>query len=217
MLRGAAPIACFLGLCAQAQDLGSLNVFDVRLPLHQRFVLTAHTRLRSSQHLSNYFQSRAGAVGSTQLTHRLGLATGYYFIDQRRSSGMGHDSWQRVFAGPVVTLHASPRATLESRTLYERFLSMPGGGYNRFRQRIALDLPRARLRPWTQVEALLTRVPGAQGDVVNRVTRRYGAGIGLPTRAAFKLRLGLEYRQNLTGPGIVNLVSVVEWRPTIPQ
>ena len=196
-----------------ALDFGSLNLADARLPLHKRFTLTAHSRLRSDHNLSRYLQSRAGAIGLTHLTPKLSLVTGYYFIDQGRPSQTGRDSWHRLFTGPLFVPIRTPNFVLESRTLYERFLSVPSGDFTRFRQRLWVDLPRLPLQPWMQVEGLVTRFPSA-GGAVNRFTRRYGAGIGLQAPNSMRIRLGVEYRQNITGPGMFNLVSIVEWRPT---
>lgn len=209
-------VLCLLVSCATlpAIDFGSLSLADARLPLHKRFVLTAHSRYRSDHDLSRYLQARAGAIGVTQLTPKIGLVTGYYFIDQGRSSQTGRDSWHRLFTGALIHPIRKPNFVLESRTLSERFLSVPSGDFNRFRQRLWVDLPRLPLQPWMQVEGLLTRIPGAQGAIANRFTRRYGGGIGLQTPNHIRIRLGLEYRQNNSGPGMVNLVSIVEWRPT---
>ncbi|MBN8730945.1 MAG: hypothetical protein J0L64_10410 [Acidobacteria bacterium] len=196
-----------------AADFGTLNLADARLPLHKRFVLTAHSRFRSDHDFSRYLQSRAGAIGLTQLTPKIALVTGYYFIDQGRPSQTGRDSWHRLFTGPLIHPIRKPNFVLESRTLHERFFSVPSGDFNRFRQRLWVDLPRTPLQPWMQVEGLLTRVPGPGGAIANRFTRRYGGGIGLQAPNSMRLRLGLEYRQNIVGPGMVNLVSIVEWRP----
>lgn len=212
MLRGSALLALCLPLASPALDLGSLHIVDARMALHSRFVLIAHNRVRSDQDLSRYFQARSGAIGLTQIKGRLNLVTGYYFIDQRRAAVDARDSWHRAFFGPLAVLQPHPGVLLESRTLYERFLSVPGGDFNRFRHRLWIDLPRTPLQPWAQAEALLTRVPSPGGSVANRFTRRYGGGIMLTRGPELRLRVGVEYRQNVAGPGMVNLVSIVEWR-----
>lgn len=213
MLRGSALLALFLSAASQAQDLGSLHIADARLPLHRNFVLTAHSRVRSDQDLSRYFQARGGAIGMTRIKGGLHALTGYYFIDQRRVTSQVRDSWHRVFGGPIAFIPLSEGVLLESRTLYERFLSVPNGDFNRFRQRLWFDFPQTRLQPWAQIEGLLTRVPNPSGGAANHFTTRYGAGIGRNLLPDLRLRVGLEYRQNVGLPGTVNVVSILEWRP----
>jgi len=210
-------LALFLSVASQAQDLGSLHIADARLPLHRRFVLTVHNRARSDQDLGRYFQARTGAIGMTQLKGRLHVLTGYYFIDQRRVTSDPRDSWHRVFGGPIAFIPVGKHLMLESRTLYERFLSVPTGDFNRFRHRLWFDFPTSKLQPWAQVEGLVTRVPYPEGGAANRFTRRYSAGVGFNMPSSSRLRVGLEYRQNLAGPGTVNLVSIFEWRPTFAR
>lgn len=173
-------------------DAESLHINNVEMFLHKRVTLQAHSRVRTRNEYREFFQARFGPILNFQLNRRVTAIGGYYFIDQRFPGGAGRnwEDFNRYFGGTSIQILRRPSWVVDGRTLVERFHTIPGGDFTRFRNRAMLT------KAWHNWQAISTvEVLYAQG----KPTLRVGAGLNRRMNRNLLMGFGYELRQYNNG------------------
>ncbi len=189
------------------QDVESLHQFNAFLKPTDKLTIQAHFRLRTNENVSSFFQVRGGPIATFAVRPRVSLIGGYYFIGQASRVHDDIDEFHRAFGGVSVAVLKTPRFTLESRTLVERFVSTPSGSYSRGRQRLMVQKQGKGFLPYFSVEGLA---------VAHRGTVRVGVGVLQQVSPRMQMQMGYEMRQytnGRVGHVLVSNFQFVQQRP----
>jgi hypothetical protein len=185
-----------------AQDWGGLHMVNGDLPLNGKMTLQLHTRLRTNENFSDYFQTRGGPILFYKKAPRLTLVSGYYFIDEETQNG-SLSNFHRMFGGLIWHVPTTTRVKLEARSLVEQFIGTRSGNFVRVRERLWLTYGQRKLRPYAQVEGFLH-----QGIA----TGRFGVGGQLVLSGGRDLFFGYEFRQQPNGTTLQLITSNFQFR-----
>lgn len=190
------PWACL------AQDWGSLHILNGDLPIGSKWTLQMHTRVRTNEHFSDYFQTRGGPILYYKSAPRLTLLSGYYFIDEATQDGT-YANFHRMFGGFIWLVPTPRQVKLEARSLVEQFVGTRSGNYVRARERLWATFGTRKLRPYAQVEGLVQQgIP----------TARFGLGGQFAFSGGRDLFLGYEFRQLPNGTTLQLVTSIFQFR-----
>lgn len=191
MVRFALLLFCSLSAFAQ-HDAESLHINNVEIYFNKRVMLQAHTRLRTRNDYREFFQARFGPILNYQVNRRVTAITGYYFINQRYPGGAGRnwEDFNRYFGGTSIQVLRRPSWMVDWRSLLERFHTIPGGDFTRFRNRAMLT------KSWKTWQAIGTaEILYAQ----NKPTVRLGTGWNRRMNRNILWGFGYELRQYNNG------------------
>ncbi|MCX6603027.1 MAG: DUF2490 domain-containing protein [Acidobacteria bacterium] len=190
------------------QDVESLHQFNGFFKPSDRLTLQSHLRVRTNGNMSSFFQIRGGPIAYFAVKPRLSLIGGYYYIGQSNRTHDDIDEFHRAFGGVQVVLLKTPKLTLESRTLVERFISTPSGDFARGRQRLLVQKQGKGLLPYFSVEGLM---------VAHRGTVRVGVGVLQQMSPQLQMLMGYEMRQYTNGRVAHVLVSNLQFVQQRPR
>lgn len=191
------------GALLSAQDWGGLHLFNADIPLHKKWTLQLHTRVRTNENFSHFFQRRGGPILFYQVKPRLSLVGGYYSLNEENGERV-HWNFHRYFGGFNATPIRTAKMTIETRTLLEKFVNAPSGDFLRVRQRVLSVWGRKQWRPYLQAEGLV-----AQGNWVGRWTA--GAQYW-PEGKNYFGTIGYELRMNPNGSHMHLIASTLQFR-----
>lgn len=183
-----------------------MHLFNLDVAVNNRFTLQVHSRVRTNNDLSSYFQSRGGPIAFVRVAPRVRMIGGYYFIDEETAGG-NLQNFHRVFGGAEVVLPTPRWLKLESRTLGERFIGTTSGSFWRTRQRLFFTFGQGKVRPYFHTEGLIQRgVP----------LGRFSGGLLVPTKAR-DVMVGYEYRQHPNGTHLHQITTTVLFRARLKR
>jgi len=189
------------------QDVESLHQFNAFLKPTNRLTIQSHLRLRTNENVSSFFQVRGGPIAFFAVKPRVSLIGGYYYIGQSNRTSEEVNGFHRAFGGVQVGIFKTPKLTLESRTLVERFVLTPSGNFTRGRQRLMLQKQGKGVLPYFSVEGLVAQQRG---------TVRVTVGILKQVSPKLQLLMGYEMRQytnGRVGHVLVSNLQFVQLRP----
>jgi hypothetical protein len=192
-----------LAISLHAQDWGGLHLFNADIAINKQWTVQIHTRVRTNENFSHFFQRRGGPIVFYQAKPRFALVGGYYSLNEENGERVDWN-FHRVWGGFLTTPLRTSKFTLEARTLGEKFMNAPSGDFVRVRQRILGVWGRGQWRPYAQAEGLV-----AQGHW----TGRWTAGTQFwPEGRKFFATLGYEYRMNPNGTHMHLIASTWQFR-----
>lgn len=176
-------------LCALAQqDAESMHINNTEFGLGKRTTLQIHSRLRTRENYSEFFQLRFGPIVNYNVNKRVTAIGGYYFIDQRYAA-VSKPHWEdfnRFFGGASVRLVNRKQFTLDWRNLVERFHLIPGGDYTRVRSRASAGWTvKRKWMPLATFEVLRAQNIASVrigGGINRRLNREVTAGVAYEMR-----------------------------------
>lgn len=149
-MRGIAAILILLPLAAPplaADDIQSWTDVDLRVLEAGRIVWTVGGVARIRDTLTSVYDRRAQTDVDVALSDRLTATVGY-ILRHDVAAGSGFDWNHRLHAGLTYPLLQGD-VRLEGTTLYERHVGRPDvPDFNRYRQQLEVERPRARVSPW---------------------------------------------------------------------
>jgi hypothetical protein len=204
MRFGSLAIAVLLSVSAliAEDDFGLLHITNANLELNGKSTLQIHTRVRTYDNSTSFFQFRAGPILIHRFTPRIVGLAGYYYINQDGSS-LENRRAHRYWAGPQFRVIDSPKWAIDTRHLAERFAVVEGKDYTRYRNRAMLIHKNGALQPFASFEALVQN-----GDWYER----HAVGLQINTRSALSYAVSYEYRASPTGPGIHLIATTIQFR-----
>ncbi len=130
-----------------ADDIQSWTDVELRVLESDRVAWTAGGVARVRESLSRAYDRRAETDVDLVLTDLLAVTVGYVLRNRVRTGfGFGWD--HRLRAGLTYSL-LRRSVRVEGTTLYERHIGRPDvPAFNRYRQQIEVERPRARVSPW---------------------------------------------------------------------
>ena len=150
MRRIAAVLILLQPLAARplaADDIQSWTDVEFRLLESDRIAWTAGGVARIRDSLGSVYDRRAQTDVDLVLTDPLSVTLGY-ILRNRVRTGFGFGWDHRLRAGLTYPL-LRRSVRVEGTTLYERYIGRPDvPDFNRYRQQIELERPRARVSPW---------------------------------------------------------------------
>lgn len=183
-------------------DFGVLHITNANLELSGRSTLQIHTRVRTYENSTRFFQFRAGPILIHRFTPRVVGLAGYYYINQDGSSPQNRQA-HRYWAGPQFRILDYGRWAIDTRHLAERFAVVDGKDQARYRNRAMLIYKSGTLQPFASFEAL----------VQNGVWyERHAAGLQINSRGALSYAISYEYRASPIGPGIHLIATTIQFR-----
>ncbi len=168
-----------------AQDWGSLHIVNADVPLSRKWTLQIHSRVRTNENFSDYFQFRTGPILYYQAAKRLTLIGGSYFTNEKNAQDK-LATFGRVFGGATVLVPSPRSIKWEARTLLEDFFATPRGTILRARERFWFTFGTKSLRPYVHVEGLVQE---------GNWNARIGVGAQKMLGKGRELFMGYEYRQ----------------------
>jgi len=177
---GLALLAMLWSSNLSAAELQSQQAFDVSFS-KAKWDVIIHSRFRSRVNNRDFFQFRMGPIFEYNIHRRAFVLTGFYFT---RNQSIPRANWattNRAFAGAEFALVKSRHATLDFRTLAERFLVHAAPDFNRYRERL-LVTSGSGSGPYIGAEGLFDR-RGLRSF-------RYSGGWRKPLRTSISLDIG---------------------------
>jgi hypothetical protein len=204
MRLGSLSVAALLSVCAvQAQDdFGVLHITNANLELNEKSTLQIHTRLRTYDNSSEFFQFRAGPILIHQFQPRIVGLAGYYYMSQDGSS-RANRRIHRFWAGPQFRILDSRKWAVDTRHLIERFAVSGDDDYTRYRNRAMLIYKQGTLQPFASFEALVQN---------GEWYERHAVGVQIRSRGPMSYTVGYEYRASPAGPGIHLIATTIQFR-----
>ena len=149
-MRWIAALLILLPLAAHplaADDIQSWTDVELRVLASDRIAWTVGGVARVRDSLGSAYDRRAQTDVELALTELLDVTVGYVLRNRVRTGfGFGWD--HRLLAGLTYPLLRRD-VRVEGTTLYERHIGRPDvPDFNRYRQQIEVERPRARLSPW---------------------------------------------------------------------
>lgn len=134
---------------AAADDVQSWTEVDVGVLASDWIDWTVGGVARIRDSLGSVYDRRVGTDVEFRLSDLASVAFGYILLHRAPSGfGSGHAWDHRLSAGLTYPL-LRRGVRVEGTTLYERHLGRPDvPDFNRYRQQVELELPRAQLSPW---------------------------------------------------------------------
>jgi hypothetical protein len=187
-----------------AQDLESLHIIQRNYEVTERLGVVLHTRLRTNDQISRYFQFRGGPIVNYDLKPRLRFIQGFYVSDFRALNQEPSRS-TRFFGGAQVRLLEQRNWTVEGRSLMERFFVMGRPDYWRFRNRLLATVKRGGYE-WISHAELL------RGQ--ERFIYRGGVAFQKDLPGGMRGGLGYEFRRGTIGSAhiISTTLNLPTWR-----
>ena len=149
-MRGIAAVLILLPLAARplaADDIQSWTDVELRVLEAGRLAWTIGGVARVRDSLGSAYDRRAQADVDVALTDSL-TATFGYILRHHVPTDVGFDWNHRLHAGLTYPL-LERGVRVDGTTLYERHVGRPDvPAFNRYRQQIELERPRARVSPW---------------------------------------------------------------------
>jgi hypothetical protein len=181
-------ILFFAALLRADDDIQSLSVFNGNLNLSPTLTLQIHSRVRTNNDLSQFFQVRTGPIVFWQWKPRVQWIGGYYFLNQHYPDDFYHAN-HRVFGGAQFRLINRGTTALDWRKLLERHIDTLPSDFTRVRSRMTLSrLPKQGWQPFGMTEGLALR---------GKVIGRFGTGLNYATEGGHLFGFGYEYRMEL--------------------
>lgn len=174
----------------RGQNPETLHLANVNLQFTPKLNLQLHSRYRAQELGTSFFQLRGGPILTYNVQPKLTLIGGYYRLDQRNQSTHTDMLFNRYFTGASATVWSNAAVALDTRVLYERFVGVPAGDYNRYRNRWQITSRRKGWQPVATFEVL-------RGQDVTRF--RTGAFLQKQVNPGFLFGVGYEMRQNVSG------------------
>lgn len=204
MLLRSFAIALLVSLPAvlAEDDFGLLHITNANLELSGKSTLQVHTRVRTYNNSSNFYQFRAGPILIHQFKPRVVGLAGYYYMNQD-GPAKANKQIHRFWAGPQFRVIDSRKWALDTRHLTERFAVSRGQDYTRYRHRAMLIYKNGALQPFASFEALLQN---------GHWYERHALGIQVRTRNELNYGISYEYRASPTGPGIHLIATTIQFR-----
>jgi hypothetical protein len=212
MRFGSLAIAVLLSVSALVadDDFGLLHITNANLELNGKSTLQIHTRVRTYDNATSFFQFRAGPILIHQFKPRVVGLAGYYYMIQDGPSPANR-LIHRFWAGPQFRVIDSRKWAIDTRHLAERFAVVRDRDYTRVRNRAMLIHKNGALQPFASFEALVQN-----GDWYER----HAVGLQINTHSALSYTISYEYRASPTGPGIHLIATTIQfraWRPGPPH
>ena len=141
-------VVVFTGMPLLAADVESWNEVNFQFWNKGRFALRAKGVLRLRDHLSDPYDSRAGAELRFAANRRVTLVFAYVAREVEYAKSQ-FDLRHRLTTGGEYSLGSWRSGALRGHTLYEQDMSVSAGhGINRLRQGAQFEVPRLRVSPW---------------------------------------------------------------------
>lgn len=183
-------------------DFGLLHITNANLELSGKSTLQIHTRVRTYNNSSNFFQFRTGPILIHQFKPRIVGLAGYYYMNQDGSSRPNR-LIHRFWAGPQFRVLDGRKWAIDTRHLAERFAVIRNSDYTRIRNRAMLIYRSGAFLPFASFEALVQN---------GNWYERHAVGLQINTRRALNYAISYEYRASPTGPGIHLIATTIQFR-----
>jgi hypothetical protein len=187
-------------------DFGLLHITNADFEFSSKATLQLHTRIRTYNDTSNFYQFRVGPILIYKIKPRITALSGYYYINQDGLRPPNTES-HRIWAGPQFRVLQRGRWAVDTRHLVEGFVVVDRPDFMRYRNRAMVKFKAGKWEPYGSFEALARK-----GDWFER----YALGVQLPRRNRTTFTLAYEYRGEPNGlPGIHLIATTLQfsaWR-----